>query len=158
MRSVIGRKVMEIDDFNNKAADTIGDEALMYTNMITFLENDIAGYKTIIEDLMDGSCDYTGNLYEIASLPEESVDIYNNFYVPSLSEGDRADENAAMALKGQYAEDFVKKYTAQIGREALSNPVALNIMMNSEDIAIAIGSIVAGNPELINAITTDDAQ
>lgn len=155
MRSVIGRKVMEIDEFNDKSAAATGDEAVMYANLVNFLEHDIAGYKTIIDDLKDGSCDYTGDLYEIASLPAEAVDLYNDFYVPSLSPEDKADEQAAMALKGQYAVDFVKKYTAQLGRAALANQVALQIMMDDEAVAQAIGAIVAGNPELLNAVAPE---
>lgn len=85
MRSVMGRKIMELDEYNDKAAEAVGDEAERYLSMADFLENDIAGYKTIIEDLKDGSCDYTGSLYDIASLPAELLGLYQNFYIPSLA-------------------------------------------------------------------------
>ena len=48
MRSVMGRKIMELDEYNDKAAEAVGDEAERYLAMADFLENDIAGYKTII--------------------------------------------------------------------------------------------------------------
>ena len=79
MRAVIGRKVMEIDDYEAKAAETTGDESEKCLNMIDFLTNDIAGYKTIVEDLKDGSNDMTGNLYDIASLPSELAQLYMDF-------------------------------------------------------------------------------
>ena len=114
MRSVMGRKIMELDEYNDKAAEAVGDEAERYLAMADFLENDIAGYKTIIEDLKDGSCDYTGSLYDIASLPAELLGLYQNFYIPSLSPEDRADENAAMELKVSYAKDLATSYAAKI--------------------------------------------
>ncbi len=155
MRSVMGRKIMEIDEYNDKAADAVGEEAGRYLSMAEFLENDVAGYKTIIEDLRDGSCDYTGNIYDIASLPADLLGLYQNFYIPSLSPEDRADENAAMELKVNYAQDLAKNYLVGIGKAALTNDLALNLMMSDESILAAIGTIVSSNPEILNAISDD---
>lgn len=155
MRSVMGRKIMELDEYNDKAAEAVGDEAERYLAMADFLENDIAGYKTIIEDLKDGSCDYTGSLYDIASLPAELLGLYQNFYIPSLSPEDRADENAAMELKVSYAKDLATSYAAKIGKVALSSDLALNLMMSDDDILAAIGAIVASNPEILSALSDE---
>ena len=150
MRSVMGRKIMELDEYNDK-----GDEAERYLAMADFLENDIAGYKTIIEDLKDGSCDYTGSLYDIASLPAELLGLYQNFYIPSLSPEDKADENAAMELKVSYAKDLATSYAAKIGKAALSSDLALNLMMSDDGILAAIGAIVASNPEILSALSDE---
>ena len=155
MRSVMGRKIMELDEYNDKAAEAVGDEAERYLAMADFLENDIAGYKTIIEDLKDGSCDYTGSLYDIASLPAELLGLYQNFYIPSLSPEDRADENAAMELKVSYAKDLATSYAAKIGKVALSSDLALNLMMSDDSILAAIGAIVASNPEILSALSDE---
>jgi len=155
MRSVIGRKIMEIDEFNTKAENMVGDEAGKYVDLVDFLNHDIAGYKTIIEDLRDGSCDYTGNLWDIASLPAESVGLYTDFYLPALSECDRADEEAAMHLKGTYAQDLAKGYTMKLGRTALTSQMAINLMMADDSIAMAIGMAVAGNPEIMDALKSE---
>lgn len=155
MRSVMGRKIMEIDEYNDKAAEAVGEEAGRYLSMAEFLESDVAGYKTIIEDLRDGSRDYTGNIYDIASLPADLLGLYQNFYVPSLSPEDRADENAAMEIKVNYAQDLAKSYMVGIGRAALSNDLALNLMMSDESVLAAIGTIVSANPEILNALSDD---
>ena len=155
MRSVMGRKIMELDEYNDKAAEAVGDEAERYLAMADFLENDIAGYKTIIEDLKDGSCDYTGSLYDIASLPAELLGLYQNFYIPSLSPEDRADENAAMELKVSYAKDLATSYAAKSGKAALSSDLALNLMMSDDGILAAIGAIVASNPEILSALSDE---
>ena len=155
MRSVMGRKIMELDEYNDKAAEAGGDEAERYLAMADFLENDIAGYKTIIEDLKDGSCDYTGSIYDIASLPAELLGLYQNFYIPSLSPEDRADENAAMELKVSYAKDLATSYAAKIGKAALSSDLALNLMMSDDGILAAIGAIVASNPEILSALSDE---
>ena len=68
MRSVIGRKIMEMDLFNDKAEELKGDDAIAYVNTIDFLKNDIAGYKSIIDDLRGRKCDYSGNLYDLNSV------------------------------------------------------------------------------------------
>jgi len=155
MRSVIGRKIMEIDEYNDKAAEMTGDEAAKFVDMIDFLKNDIAGYKTIVDDLKDGTCDYTGDLYDIASLPEASVELYDSFYLPMLSDEDRSDEEAAMSLKGQYAVDLVNSYAVKLGKMALSNPIALGIMSSNDSFLAAVGKMVLSDPELQNALKED---
>ena len=51
MRSVMGRKIMEIDELNDKAAELTGEEAGKCLALAEFLKNDVAGYKTIIEGI-----------------------------------------------------------------------------------------------------------
>lgn len=152
MRSVVGRKYMEIDDFSDKAASLTGDEAGNYVEIIDFLKKDIMGYKTIIDDLKDGSCDYTGNLYDIASLPADTLGLYNDFYLPLLSEDDRADEDAAMQLKVGYAKDLAKTYLVRIGKQVLTNELALNLIMSNDDILAAVGAAATSDPEIMNAL------
>ncbi len=156
MRSVIGRKIMEIDEYNDKAAEAVGDEAEKCLMMAEFLENDVAGYKTIVEDLKDGSCDYTGNLYDIASLPAELAGLYRNYYLPSLSAEDLEDENAAMDLKCSYAQDLAANYMINIGKAALSSPLAVSLMMSDDAVLAAVGAAVASNPEILDALNTDE--
>lgn len=110
--------------------------------MVTFLANDIAGYKSIVEDLQDGSCDLTGDLYDIASLPPELVDLYKGFYLPMLSSDDLADEKAAMDYKVAYAKSLAASKLVDIGRRALSDEMALNIMMENPEILSQIGAMV----------------
>ncbi|MDD2626208.1 MAG: hypothetical protein WCQ63_02200 [Methanomethylophilus sp.] len=157
MRSVIGRKIMEIDDYNSKAENATGEEAGKMVDMIEFLNCDIAGYKTIVDDLKDGSCDYTANLGEIASLPAKSIDLYNNFYLPSLTPEDHADEEQAMTLKGVYAQQFARIYATKVGRTALTSEMAVNLMMADDNIAAAIGLAVLGNPEILDALKNENA-
>ena len=155
MRSVIGRKIMEMDLFNDRAEELKGDDAIAYVNTIDFLKNDIAGYKSIIDDLRGRKCDYSGNLYDLASVPAETASLYSDFYLPSLYEEDKADEEAAMKLKGEYAVEFSRRYSVQMGRAALVNQMAIDILMADERFAALIGNIVLENPELQNIIEND---
>ncbi len=152
LRSVIGRKVMEIDDFDSKAAGTIGEDVEKYLNVIEFLNNDIAGYKTIVEDLSDGSRDMTGNIYDIASLPPESAEIYTGFYLPSLSDDDREEEELAMGIKTQYATDLAKEYIIHVGRVALMDPDSLEVILADEDIMTLIGNAILDSPRIMEAL------
>lgn len=152
LRSVIGRKVMEIDDFDKEAAGTIGDDVERYLNVIEFLNNDIAGYKTIVEDLSDGSRDMTGNIYDIASLPPESASIYTEFYLPLLSEDDRQEEEIAMGIKTQYATDLAKEYVIHVGRVALMDTNALEVILADEEILTLIGNAILDSPRIMEAL------
>ena len=156
MRSVMGRKIMEIDELNDKAAELTGEEAGKCLALAEFLKNDVAGYKTIIDDLKDGSNDHTGNIYDIASLPAEAVGVYNDLYLPELSPDDLEDEKAAMSLKVEYAKDLVQSRLVKIGKAALSNDLALNLMMSSDDILAAIGAVVSQDAEIMSAIGTSE--
>ncbi len=152
LRGVIGRKIMEIDEFDNKAAEATGDESEKFMNMIDFLEKDIAGYKSIVDDLKDGTNDLTGNLWDIASLPQDALELYTQFYVPSLSEYDQEDERTAMEIKSKYAIDLANAYVLDIGRLALSDPKVLDLMMANEAFATMIGTAVLETPELRDAM------
>jgi len=153
MRAVIGRKVIEMDYFEKMAAQTTGEEAEKYLDMITFLKNDVAGYKTIVEDLKDGSNDLTGNLYDIASLPSELAHLYMDFYLPSLTEFDREEEDLAMELKAKYAMDLAKAYVLHIGRMALVDQNIVDMMMDDEKIVIALGNAILDSPEILKALS-----
>jgi len=152
MRAVIGRKVMEMDEFEEKATNLTGDEAEKCLNMIDFLKRDIMGYKSIVEDLKDGSNDLSGDLWDIASLPEESLHLYTDFYLPGLSEEDRDEDTKAMELKAKYAQDLAKAYVLHIGRMALTDPNVIDKILANEDLVSLIGSAVLDMPELLEAI------
>ncbi len=151
MRSVIGRKVMEIDDYERRATESTGDDSEKCLDMIDFLNNDIAGYKTIVEDLKDGSKDMTGNLYDIASLPSELAELYTDFYLPSLTEADRAEEDLAMELKAKYAVDLARAYVMHVGRMALVDPKIVDMIMADEELIIKIGNAILDSPEIVSA-------
>lgn len=152
MRGIIGRKYMEIDDCEAKAAERTGEEAEKMMDMISFLKNDIAGYKTIIDDLKDGTNDLTGNIWDIASFTEKDLSLYTDVYLPGLNDDDRAEEDAAMEIKTQYAVDLSKAYIVHVGRMALTDPRVLDIMLADENIAAAIGSLVLDNEEITNLL------
>ncbi|MDR0309880.1 MAG: hypothetical protein LBH88_03900 [Candidatus Methanoplasma sp.] len=152
MRAVIGRKIMEIDEFDEKITNLKGDEAEKYLDMIDFLKRDIGGYKSIIEDLKDGSNDLTGDLWDIASLPEDSLHLYTDFYLPILSEEDREEDTKAMELKAKYAQDLAKSYVLHIGRMALTDPNVIDMILANEQLVGLIGSAVLDMPELLEAI------
>jgi len=152
MRAVIGRKIMEIDDFEEKATNLTGDEAEKCLNMIDFLKRDIMGYKSIVDDLKDGSNDLTGDLWDIASLPEESLRLYADFYLPSLSDEDREEDTIAMEIKAKYAQDLAKAYVLHIGRMALTDPNVIDRILANEDLVSLIGSAVLDSPDLLEAI------
>ncbi|MCL2149106.1 MAG: hypothetical protein FWH47_07210 [Methanomassiliicoccaceae archaeon] len=152
MRAVIGRKVMEIDEFEAKAASLTGDESEKCVDMMEFLRNDILGYKSIIEDLKDGSNDLTGDLWDIASLPEDSLQLYTEFYLPSLSEEDREEDTRAMDIKVKYAQDLARAYVLHVGRMALTDPGVIDRILADEKLVYSIGSAVLDIPELLEAI------
>lgn len=153
MRAVIGRKVMEMDDYDEKATNETGQDAENCLDMIEFLKNDIAGYKTIVEDLKDGTNDMSGNLWDIASLPEESITLYTEFYLPSLSNEDREEENGAMELKAKYAVDLAKSYVMHTARMALMDPKIIDMIMADEELVTIIGGAILDRPALIAALT-----
>lgn len=152
MRAVIGRKIMEIDEFEEKATNLTGDEAEKCLDMIEFLKKDIMGYKSIVEDLKDGSNDLTGDLWDIASLPEHSLHLYTDFYLPGLSQEDRDEDTKAMEIKAKYAQDLAKAYVLHIGRMALTDPNVIDRILANEDLVSLIGSAVLDIPELVEAI------
>lgn len=152
MRAVIGRKYMEIDDLIEKSKNADPQSAQNFEDLIEFLKNDIKGYKAIIDDLKDGSVDYTGDLYDIASLPEQAVGLYNDFYLPSLGEADLKEEQTAMELKGKYAVQLVNNRCIGVGKAALESPLVVNLMSQNPDILAVIGKIVLSEPELLNAL------
>jgi len=152
MRAVIGRKYMEIDEFEEKAANVKGEEAENCLNMIEFLKKDILGYKSIIDDLRDGSNDLTGDLWDIASLPENSFRLYTEFYLPGLSEPDRDEDSRAMEIKAKYAQDLAKAYVLHIGRMALMDPGVIDMILSNEELVSLIGSAVLDIPELLEAV------
>ncbi len=152
MRAVIGRKIMEIDEFEEKATNLTGEEAEKCLDMIEFLKKDIMGYKSIVEDLKDGSNDLTGDLWDIASLPEDSLHLYTDFYLPGLSEDDRDEDTQAMEIKAKYAQDLAKAYVLHIGRMALTDPKVIDKILANEDLVSLIGSAVMDSQELLEAI------
>ena len=152
MRAVIGRKIMEIDAFEEKATNLKGDEAEKCLNMIDFLKRDIMGYKSIVEDLRDGSNDLTGDLWDIASLPEDSLRLYTDFYLPSLSDMDREEDTKAMEIKAKYAQDLAKAYVLHIGRMALMDPNVIDKILANENLVSLIGSAVLDMPDILEAI------
>lgn len=152
LRAVIGRKAMEIDEFEEKATNLVGDDAEKCLDMIEFLKNDIMGYKSIVEDLKDGTNDLTGDLWDIASLPEESLNLYTDFYLPNLAEADREEETGAMEIKAKYAQDLARSYIIHVGRMALTDPNVIDKMLANEDFVSMIGSVVLDAPELFAAL------
>jgi hypothetical protein len=152
LRAVIGRKIMEIDEFEEKATNLTGDEAEKCLDMIDFLKKDVMGYKSIIEDLKDGSNDLTGDLWDIASLPENSLRLYTDFYLPSLSEEDREEDTKAMDIKVKYAQDLARAYVMHIARMALTEPNVLDMILAKEGLMYLIGSALLDMPDLLEAI------
>lgn len=152
MRAVIGRKIMEIDEFEEKATNLTGDEAEKCLDMIDFLKKDIMGYKSIVEDLRDGTNDLTGDLWDIASLPEDSLHLYTDFYLPGLSEEDRHEDSKAMELKAKYAQDLARLYVLHVGRMALTDPTVIDMILANEDLVSLIGSAVLDMPELLDVL------
>jgi len=152
MRAVIGRKIIEMDEFSEKAASSTGEESEKYLDLIDVLKNDIAGYKTIIEDFKDGTNDLTGNVWDIASFPEGSAELYHEIYLPSLSAQDRDEETEAMNFKCKYAEDLARAYLIHLGRQALTDPRAIDVLLGYEDIVNAIGAMVLETPEVFEII------
>jgi hypothetical protein len=152
MRAVIGRKIMEIDEFDEKATNLTGEEAEKCLNMIEFLRKDVAGYKSIVDDLKDGTNDLTGDLWDITSLPEDSLALYTEFYIPSLSSEDRDEDHRAMDIKVKYAQDLARMYLIHIGRMALTDPKVLDLIMANEELAALIGGAILDMPELADLI------
>lgn len=152
MRAVIGRKIMEIDEFEEKATNLMGDEAEKCLDMIDFLKKDIMGYKSIVEDLKDGTNDLTGDLWDIASLPEDSLHLYTDFYLPNLSNEDREEDSKAMEIKAKYAQDLARAYVLHIGRMALTDPNVIDKILANEELVSLIGSAVLDMPELLDAM------
>ena len=152
LRSVIGRKIMEIDELEEKLTVIKGDAADQYLNMIDFLKKDITGYKTIVDDLKDGSNDLSGYIEDIATLPPNSVKIYNEMYLPALNEEDRAEDNAAMDIKIKYVKDLRRANEIYLGRMALTDPRVLDFMLADEELVRLIGNIVMETPEYFDII------
>ncbi|AIZ56331.1 hypothetical protein Mpt1_c04380 [Candidatus Methanoplasma termitum] len=152
LRSVIGRKIMEIDELEDKLTVIKGDEADQYLNMIDFLKKDIIGYKTIVDDLKDGSNDLSGYIEDIATLPPDSVRIYNDMYLPALSDEDRIEDNAAMDIKIKYVQDLRRANELYLGRMALTDPKVLDVMLADEELVRLIGNIVMETPEYFDII------
>ena len=153
LRSVVGRKIMEIDELDQKACDTLGEEAEKYANLVSFLTNDILGYKAMVADLKDGTRDLTGNVYEIASLPADLINLYTDFYLPGLSEEDLEEEKLAMDLKSQYALDLAKAYVLLIGKTSITDPKSLELILADEELVMMIGNAVLQRAEIFNALT-----
>ena len=92
---------------------------------------------------MDGINDISGRIRLMRSVIGRKImemDLFN----------DKAEE-----LKGEYAVEFSRRYSVQMGRAALVNQMAIDILMADERFAALIGNIVLENPELQNIIEND---
>ena len=148
-RSAIGRKVIELDEFK-MAAETNMDQAETYTDLVDFLERDIAGYKNILEDLKDGSVDFTGDFLTIANFNETLARIYNEVYLPSLSAEDSEAETLAMNLKSEYVTNLAFNHMADLGRNAILDQNIIDQILEVDEYAIAFGNFVSEYPPLLD--------
>ncbi|MDR0523709.1 MAG: hypothetical protein LBG62_04755 [Candidatus Methanoplasma sp.] len=153
MRAVIGRKIMEMDGFEIKAEGSTGDEAAKYLDLIDFLKKDISGYKLVIDDFKEGNYnDLLAKLWDVANMPDESLALYSDVYLPALPSEDREEENRAMEIKAKHAKEIRKAYIISLGRSALMHTRALDIIMSKEELVTIIGNAVLDDPELMNAL------
>ncbi|MCQ2070452.1 MAG: hypothetical protein MJZ68_04925 [archaeon] len=152
IRNVIGRKAMEIDGINDRIEDLTGDDVDIFLDLLEFLENDMKGYKAIVDDLRNGRGDRDGEYYEIASLSERAIGIYNDLYLPSLSPEDLDDEVAAMKFKGDYASGSIERDLATIGAKALRTPEVVEMLTRDRDFTELVGKLVVEDPEMYRHI------
>lgn len=150
MRNVIGRKYMEMDDFIEKCVVS-PEDAEIYEALIELLKNDVRGYKAIIESL-EGNDSGEKQFYDIASLSEREVGLYNDIYLPLLSENDFEDERQAMQFKSNFKTDSELSKYVKAGRAALDSPLLITLMARNSDIAASIGKLVLSEPELASAL------
>ncbi len=151
MRTVIGRKYMEMDDFIEKCAVSPGD-AEIYEALIELLKNDVRGYKSLIACLEGGTSGEKAEYYDLGSLSEREVGLYNDVYLPLLAENDFADERQAMSFKSKYTCDAEMGKYIRAGRAALDSPLLITLMARNSDIAATIGKLVLSEPELASAL------
>ncbi len=151
MRTVIGRKYLEMDDFIDKCASSPGD-AEIYEALIDLLKNDVKGYKALISDMESGNPENSGNYRDIGSLTEREVGLYNDIYLPMLNDSDFQDETLAMSFKGRGAQGGGEDRYVTAGRAALSNSLVIDLMSRNDEIASAIGKMVLAEPELASAL------
>lgn len=153
IRSVIGRKSLEIDDLIEQSNSVPEEQAQNFEDLIDFLKKDIVGYKAVTAFLTKGSLDPSVDLYEIESLPERTVGFYNDFYLPTLSESDYEEERIASALKSKIASQRQASRFIDIGKAALENPLVTSLLTQHPELLSIIGKYVASDPELYNALT-----
>lgn len=152
IRAAIGRKIMEIDEFDKKAAEATGQESEKFMNAMEMLNNDIIGYKMIIDEIKYGWSDVTGNLYNLNSLPEETVALYREFYCANLSEDDARDESLVSDLKCKYAVDLANNYLVHMGRMALVDQRVIDLIMADEELVAALATLIMDRPEIADAL------
>lgn len=153
IRSVIGRKSLEIDDLIEQSAVVPKEQAQNFEDLIDFLKKDIIGYKAVTAYLTKGTLDQETELYEIESLPERIVGFYNDFYLPVLSDSDLQDERIASNLKSRVAAQRSAIKYIEIGKAALENPLVTTLLTQHPEILAAIGKYVISEPELLNALS-----
>ncbi len=151
MRTVIGRKYMEMDDFIDKCVSSPGD-AEIYEALIELLKKDVKGYKAAVADMEAGITDAAGDYGDITSWSEREVGLYNDIYLPMLEDSDFQDERQAMALKSEGSTETEESRYIRAGRAALDNPVVLSLMARNAEITAAIGKMVLEEPDLVSAL------
>ncbi len=152
IRSVIGRKSLEIDDIIEQCTE-IPQQAQNFEDLVDFLKNDILGYKAITTYLTKGTMDSQAVLYEIESLPERAVGLYNDFYLPTLEGSDLEEEQLASKLKSDIAARCAAYKFIDIGKAALESPLVSTLLSQHPDILAIIGKYVSADPELYNALS-----
>ncbi len=153
IRSVIGRKSLEIDDIIEQASSVPPEQAQNFEDLVDFLKKDIIGYKAITAYLTKGTMDATTELYEIESLPERVVGLYNDFYLPTLMGSDLEEEETAAKMKSAIAKQRAAFRFVDLGKAALENPLVTALLTQHPDILAVIGKYVSADPELYNALS-----
>lgn len=152
IRSVIGRKSLEIDDIVEQCAE-MPLQAQNFEDLVDFLKKDIAGYKAMITYLTKDTMNPQAELYEIESLPERAVGLYNDFYLPTLMGSDLEEERIASTLKSNLAARLAAYKFIDAGKAALESPLVISLLSERPDILAVIGKYVSADPELFNAIS-----
>ncbi len=152
IRSVIGRKSLEIDDIVEQCAE-VPQQAQNFEDLVDFLKKDIAGYKAMTTFLTKGTMDPEAELYEIESLPERVVGLYNDFYLPTLAGSDLEEEQIASTLKSNLAAQRAAYRFIDAGKAALESPLVISLLSERPDILAVIGKYVSADPELFNALS-----
>ena len=153
IRSVIGRKSLEIDDIIEQCSSVPPEQAQNFEELIDFLKKDIIGYKAVTTYLTKGTLDPNAELHEIESLPERVVGFYNDFYLPTLMGTDLEEEETASKMKSAVAKQRAANKFVDIGKAALENPLVTTLLTQHPDILAVIGKYVSADPELYNALS-----
>lgn len=156
LQSAVDRKMVELEEMKGNLSRARSEvNKKKYEDLISFLQSDIVGYRTVISDLMDVECDISDLDYDPDAIPNyDSSEIYE-VYLKDLNEDDLDMERLADAIRSDYFDDVLDDVFYSVGMKILSSEELLDAVADCDSVLIELGRAAVMEDTLYDLIFTD---